>query len=118
MTGRSAALRIVQCIRRIGWFTVMVSTDLKAMVLDLRQVAAALHATGSSDPDVLFARKEELLALSRKMHVTAALTIVWGLVISLTLIGAVNGISAVRRGIALRKCAAGNVKTIEAAYST
>jgi hypothetical protein len=94
----------------------MVRTDPQAKVIDSRQVTAALHATGSSDPDVLFARKEELLACTKKMSTTATASILGGVAMSLTVVGAIVGIPAIRRGLALRNCAAGNVKTVESAY--
>ncbi len=87
------------------------------MVMDSRQVSAALEATGSSDPDVLFARREELLALSQNMRRTAYLTIAKGFGICLTIVGAAAGIRTVREGIALRRCAARNELTIEQTFS-
>jgi 3-oxoacyl-(acyl-carrier-protein) synthase len=94
----------------------MVRTEPKTTTIDSRQVTAALHATGSSDPDVLFARKEELLDRTRKMIVTATASIVGGLAMSLTLVGAIIGIPVIRRGLVMRKCATENAKTVESAY--
>ena len=93
-----------------------VSAELKAMLIDERRVSDALYATGSSDPDILYARKEELLAATDKLRATGALTILWGVGLSLTIVGSAIGVPAVRRGMALRKCAAANARTIESAF--
>jgi hypothetical protein len=66
--------------------------------LEKQQVIGALKATGSSDPDVLFARKEELLAESKKVKILGIAPIIVGVVVSLSIIGAVVGIPAILSG--------------------
>jgi hypothetical protein len=83
----------------------------------LPQVTAALDATASSDPDVLFARKEELLADARRMSFAACVEVVAGLAASLTIVGAIVGVPAIRRGLARRKAIAASVEAVESGYS-
>ena len=83
---------------------------------DPQQVIAALAATGSSDPDVLYARKQELLSQANHGSAAALLQIAGGVAASLTILGAFSGVRAVQRGLASRKRIAGNLQTVEAAY--
>ncbi len=85
--------------------------------IEIQQVLGALKATGSSDPDVLFARKEELLAESRKMKLLGVFPIVVGVAMSLTVIGAVVGIPAIFFGLFVRKRIRTNVQNAESAYT-
>lgn len=107
--------RNVQCIREVGRPRATGRLQMKTRI-DSQQVTNALHATGSSDPDVLFACKEELLAGSRRLRATAAASIFGGAAISLTLFGAVVGVPAIRRGLAMKRCAAENARTVESTY--
>ncbi|HYI97119.1 MAG TPA: hypothetical protein VEX68_26490 [Bryobacteraceae bacterium] len=94
----------------------MSELDQSICAIESRQVTAALESTGSSDPDVLFARKEELLARTREMNNAATTEILAGIAISVTIAGAFLGIPAIRRGLARRRSVAESVKTVEAAY--
>lgn len=85
--------------------------------IEKQQVLGALKATGSSDPDVLFARKEELLAESKKMRLLGIVPIVVGVAVSLTIIGAIAGIPAILFGLWVRKRIKTNVETADAAYA-
>jgi Family of unknown function (DUF5362) len=85
--------------------------------LERQQVIGALKATGSSDPDVLYARKEELLAPSRSMKLLGIVPIIVGIAMSLTIIGAVVGIPAILFGVFMRKRIGGNIHAAEAALS-
>lgn len=85
--------------------------------LERQQVIGALKATGSSDPDVLYARKEELLAPSRSMKLLGIAPIIVGIAMSLTIIGAVVGIPAILFGFFIRKRIRTNIRTAESALS-
>lgn len=115
MTVFTGVLRNVQCIHEVDSRRVMGRLQMKTKI-DSQQVTNALHATGSSDPDVLFACKEELLAGNRRLRATAAASIFGGVAISLTLVGAVVGVPAIRRGLAMKRRAAENSRLVESAY--
>src|SRR4051812_18896077 len=86
--------------------------------LDRRIVIGALKATGSSDRDVLYARKEELLADMSGAASTfrAWALIVCGAVLTLTIIGGVVGIPAMLFGIWMRAKLTKNTALTEAAF--
>jgi hypothetical protein len=84
--------------------------------IDARQVTAALESTGSSDPDVLFARKEELLDRARQTKSSATAEIIGGIALSVTILGAFLGVPAIARGLARRKSVAESVDVVESAY--
>lgn len=85
--------------------------------VEKQQVLGALKACGSHDPDVLYARKEELLADSRKMKILGIFPIIIGVVMCLTIIGAVVGIPAILFGWWVRKRIRTNVETADTAYA-
>lgn len=85
--------------------------------IDKQQVAVALKSTGSSDLDILFARKEELLAESKRWKPFVMLPILLGGALCLTILGAVAGIPAIVFGIQLRKRIRANIETAESAYT-
>lgn len=81
--------------------------------IDKQQVIGALKATGSSDPDVLYARKEEMLAESKRMKLLGIFPIIVGVAMSLTIIGAVVGIPVIFFGLSVKKRIKNNVKAAE-----
>lgn len=85
--------------------------------LDRQQVFGALRATGSSDPDILYARKEELLAESRRMKLLGIAPIVVGVAMSLTIVGAVIGIPIIWFGYSVGKTIRTNISTADEALS-
>ncbi len=85
--------------------------------LEKHQVIGALKATGSSDADILFARKEELLADTRRMNLYCVVSIAAGAAMCLTLLGAIAGIPAIVYGVRLRKQIRSNIDIAESAYS-
>lgn len=87
-----------------------------ASAMDARRVTAALEATGSSDPDVLFGRKQELLAHARRPNAAALAEIIGGVALSATIVGAFLGVPAIGRGLARRKSIAQSLKVVESAY--
>jgi hypothetical protein len=87
--------------------------------LDRQMVIGALKATGSSDRDVLYARKEELLA---DMSGAASNFRAWGMIVSgavltLTIIGGIIGIPAMLFGIWMRAKLKKNTELTEAAFN-
>lgn len=85
--------------------------------VEKQQVFGALKACGSHDPDVLYARKEELLADSKKMKLLGIIPIIVGAAVCLTIIGAVVGIPAIVFGMWVRKRIRTNIETANSAYS-
>lgn len=85
--------------------------------IEKQQAIGALKATGSSDPDVLFARKEELLTDTRKLRLLGVFPIIVGVVATLTVVGAVVGIPAILFGLWVRRRIRHNVTTVDAAYA-
>lgn len=85
--------------------------------LDRQQVFGALKATGSSDPDVLYARKEELLGDTYRMKILGIWPLFLGIFMTLTIIGAVAGIPLIIFGWVMRKRIKGNLKIAESTYN-
>lgn len=85
--------------------------------LDRQQVFGALKATGSSDPDVLYARKEELLGDTYRMKILGVWPLFLGTVMTLTIIGAVVGIPFMIFGWIMRKRIKGNLRIAESTYT-
>lgn len=85
--------------------------------IDRQQVIGALKATGSSDPDVLYARKEEMLAPSKSMKLLGTAPIIMGVIMTLTIIGSVVGIPAICFGYFVRKRIRTNIQMAEAAFA-
>ena len=77
------------------------------------QVLGALKATGSTDRDVLFARKEELLRDSNRMRMLGIVPIVVGAVMTVSVIGAIVGLPMLAFGLWVRSRIRGNVRTAE-----
>lgn len=84
--------------------------------LDKQQVLGALKSTGSSDPDILYARKEELLAESRRMKLLGIAPIIVGLAMTVTIIGAVVGIPVMIFGIVMRRRIKSNFRIADEVY--
>ncbi|NWF83997.1 MAG: hypothetical protein HXY18_09240 [Bryobacteraceae bacterium] len=85
--------------------------------LDRQQVLGALKSTGSSDPDVLYARKEELLAESHRMKLLGIAPIIVGGAMTLTVIGAVVGIPVVIFGVVMRRRIKNNIRIAGEVYA-
>ncbi len=84
--------------------------------LDRQLVIGALRATGSADEDVLYAKKEFLLAESYKMKPLGILPLIVGGAISLTIIGAVIGIPIILFGLAVGKTIKNNIAIANTSY--
>lgn len=78
--------------------------------INKQQVTGALKATGSTDLDVLHSAKDELLGLSRILRIAGMVGMVFGVLVSLTLIGAIVGIPQFLVGWWLRHHGSKNVR--------
>lgn len=85
--------------------------------LEKQQVLGALKATGSTDPDVLFARKEEMLAESRRNKLLGVFPVFVGAVMTVTIVGAVVGVPAIWFGLSVRKTIKNNTKVADEALA-
>lgn len=85
--------------------------------IDKQQVIGALKATQSTDADVLFARKEELLAETKKMKLLGIVPIVMGAFMTITIIGAIVGIPVLIFGFWARGRINGNIRIADEAYT-
>ena len=82
--------------------------------IEKQQVIGALKATGSTDPDILFAKKEEMLVETKKLTILPVFAYVVGTAMSLTIVGAVIGIPVIFFGRAVSKAIKGNLQTADA----
>jgi hypothetical protein len=82
--------------------------------IEKQQVIGALKATGSTDPDILFAKKEEMLVETKKVKILPVFAYVVGTAMSLTIVGAVIGIPVILFGRAVSKTIKGNIDTADA----
>lgn len=84
--------------------------------IDRQQAVDALRSTGSSDPDVLYARKEELLSRTRKMKLLAITQIGVGTLLSLTIVAAIIGVPLIIQGVTRVRCARASIESVETTY--
>jgi hypothetical protein len=82
-----------------------------------QQVIGSLRATGSTDPDVLFARKEELLTETRRMKLLTIAPLIIGGILTISLIGAIVGIPAMIFGYLVRKTYNSNIAIADGALA-
>jgi hypothetical protein len=82
-----------------------------------QQVIGALRSTGSTDTDVLFAKKEELLTETRRMKLLTIAPLIIGGILTVSLIGAIVGIPAIIFGWLVRKTYNHNIATADAALA-
>lgn len=85
--------------------------------LSTQQVIGSLRATGSTDPDVLFARKEELLTETRRMKLLTIAPLIIGGILTVSLIGAIVGIPAMIFGYLVRKTYNSNIAIADGALA-
>lgn len=79
-------------------------------------VTRRLKATGSTDPDVLYAAREELAAPFQRHRIVCLLMIVAGTLVCCTLVLAPLGVPAVLYGVRHHRRSRVNLATIEAAH--
>jgi len=85
--------------------------------LDRQQVMGALKATGSTDPDVLYSKKEEMLIESNRMKLLPVFAFVVGGTMTITIIGAVVGVPILLFGRAVKKTIKNNIETADSALA-
>ena len=85
--------------------------------LSHQQVIGALRSTGSNDPAVLFAKKEELLAETKRLKLLGIVPIGIGVIMTISLIGAIVGIPMIIFGFLVRKSLKHNLDVSEAAFA-
>jgi len=79
-------------------------------------VARRLKATGSTDPDVLYAARQELAAPYERHRVVCLMIIIVGGIVCLTVVLAPIGVPAVLYGVRHHRRSRENLATIEAAH--
>ncbi|MBS1853449.1 MAG: hypothetical protein JST79_21335 [Acidobacteria bacterium] len=85
--------------------------------LNKQIVLGALKSTGSKDPDVLYAKKSELIQMSKGMRGYSWIPMICGVLLCITIIGAFIGIPALIVGIWLRMKANKNLKLADEALA-
>jgi hypothetical protein len=85
--------------------------------LSHQQVIGALRATGSTDPDVLFAKKEDLLSETKRLRLLGIVPLVVGTIMTVTVIGAIVGIPMLVVGFSVRKSIKHNIAVTDAALA-
>ena len=86
------------------------------MSLDKQTVIGALKATGSKDPDVLYAAKKQLIQQVRGLHMYSWIPMISGVLLCLTIIGAFIGIPVLVLGIWLRIKTGKSLRIADEAY--
>ena len=82
-----------------------------------QQIIGALKATGSSDPDVLFACKQELLDQYKPLKTMSLIPMICGALLCLTVIGAFVGVPMIVLGWWLRRKSNRNISTVEEGFT-
>jgi hypothetical protein len=82
-----------------------------------QQVIGTLRATNSTDTDVLFAKKEELLSETKRLKLLGVVPIIVGAILTLTIIGAIVGVPMLLVGFSVRKAYNHNIALTDAALS-
>lgn len=85
--------------------------------LERQQVLGALKATGSRDPDILFATKEGLLADTRKHKLLGIVPLIIGTIMTITIIGAIVGIPMLIFGFVVRSSLKRNIEVADSALA-
>jgi hypothetical protein len=85
--------------------------------LNHQQVIGSLRSTGSTDPDVLFAKKEELLGETKRLKLLGVVPIVIGTIMTISIIGAIVGIPMLLVGFSVRKASKHNYAVTDAALA-
>jgi len=85
--------------------------------LNHQQVIGSLRATGSTDPDVLFAKKEDLLSETKRLKLLGIVPLIAGSILTVTIIGAIVGIPMLLVGFSVRKSIKHNIAVTDAALA-
>lgn len=86
----------------------MVITELSP-----QQIIGALRSTGSTDRDILFAKKEELLAETNRLKLLGIAPMIIGGILTCTIVGGIVGIPMLIFGFFVRKSYKHNIKVSE-----
>ena len=85
--------------------------------LDKQSVIGVLKSCGSRDPDVLYARKQQLIAPANQLKLLGWICLVIGALFTVTVILAIAGIPALIFGWWVLRFGKRNVATVDAAYA-
>jgi hypothetical protein len=85
--------------------------------LDKQTVIGALKATGSRDADILHAQKQKLLAPAKNLKTLSIISIVAGVIFTVTVILAIAGIPIALFGVWLWRFSSKNIAAVEAGYT-
>jgi hypothetical protein len=85
-------------------------------LLDKQAVTGVLKSTGSRDSDVLASARAKLEGVPRMHKLMGLALLIVGALMTLTIVGAVVGIPSALAGWWLRRRAAANLATIDAAF--
>ncbi len=82
-----------------------------------QQVIGSLRSTNSTDRDVLFARKEDMLAETYRMKLLTIVPLIIGGILTLSIFGAIVGIPMIIFGYLVRKTYKSNIAVAESAFA-
>ncbi len=85
--------------------------------LTQQQVIGTLRSTGSTDPDVLFAKKEELLSETKRLKLLGIAPLIAGTILTISIIGAIVGIPMLIVGFSVRSAYKHNIAVTDAALA-
>jgi hypothetical protein len=85
--------------------------------VDKQSVIGTLKATGSRDPDVLYAQKQKLLAPNKNLKILSYMLLAGGVLLALTVILAIAGIPLALFGAWILWFSKRNIAAIEAGFS-
>lgn len=85
--------------------------------VDRQSVIGTLKATGTKDPDILYAQKQKLMATSKSLHKVSFVVMGCGALLTITVVAAFAGIPALLFGAWIWRFSGKNLATIESAYS-
>jgi Family of unknown function (DUF5362) len=82
-----------------------------------QQIIGTLRATGSTDPDILFAKKEELLSETKRLRLLGVVPLIVGTILTISLIGAIVGIPMLLVGFSVRSAYKHNIALTDSALA-
>jgi hypothetical protein len=87
------------------------------LTYDKQTVIGELKSAGSKDPDILHARKKTLLSYGRVPKMVGTYLMFLGILLTITILGAILGIPALLFGWWLRKRGVRNLALVEETYA-
>ena len=85
--------------------------------IDKQSVIGTLKATGSQDPDILYAQKAKLLAPNKNLKILSIILIVCGIIFTVTVILAIAGIPFAISGLWMWRFSSKNIAAVELGYA-